>query len=106
MSAGAAPRNIGKWHLQAILDTIRLYDNQPNVTAATSVVDSQHFRELEAVLEDPHSRFVWTIAVEENLKTLTGIRWHGNPKLKTRVLLDTSERGGIHIVRYRPGTPS
>ena len=106
MSAGAAPRNIGKWHLQAILDTIRLYDNQPNVTAATSVVDSQHFRELEAVLQGPHSRFVWTIAVEENLKTLTGIRWHGNPKLKTRVLLDTSERGGIQVIRYRPGTPS
>ena len=68
MSAGAAPRNIGKWHLRAILDTIRLSD--------TSVVNSLHFRELEAVLEGPHSKFVWTIAVEENLKTLTRSNWH------------------------------
>ena len=76
MSAGAAPRNIGKWHLQAILDTVRLYDSQPNVTPATSVVDSQHFRELEAILEGPQPKFVWTIAVEENLKTLTRSNWH------------------------------
>jgi hypothetical protein len=68
MSAGAAPRNIGKWHLRAILETIRLSD--------TSVVNSQHFRDLEAVLEGPHSKFVWTIAVEENLKTLTRSHWH------------------------------
>ena len=68
MSAGAAPRNIGKWHLRAILDTIRLSD--------TSVVNSLHFRELEAILEGPQPKFVWTIAVEENLKTLTRSNWH------------------------------